>query len=344
MVFQHSSPDPLYPNTMRKNGFSKPYAGLQILTWLLFLFFIVGYTLLPLIAFTSSSLFSLISNIILSLAVFLGATYGVYNGGLACATDPIDKHLKEHLDRDAKGRTQGSDTKSFCWVCQVHVAKTSKHCRFCSKCCDGFDHHCVYLNTCIGAANYKYFFKSVSGVFFFTAAECVAFIMLVARFFAEEKTGPVRTRIRSVYNCGSEGEFLFIAFSIAFTIILVITVAMIAQLFFFHVMLQRRKISTFDYVVEMARKDQAKEKEEGEARYQTGVIEKKRKELGQSKLCGMCWVGGEQLPKAPTFGEEEKNKKKTGGAAVVDGGIEGEEGIVEMNQVAVRDYEHEEAI
>lgn len=35
-------------------------------------------------------------------------------------------------------------------------ASSSRHCRFCDKCVLCFDHHCNWLNTCIGEKNYKY--------------------------------------------------------------------------------------------------------------------------------------------------------------------------------------------
>jgi hypothetical protein len=46
--------------------------------------------------------------------------------------------------------------------CLVH--KGSYHCRECSRCVAGFDHHCKWLNTCIGAANYRPFVCLVSVV------------------------------------------------------------------------------------------------------------------------------------------------------------------------------------
>lgn len=42
-----------------------------------------------------------------------------------------------------------------------HVAK---HCHICLRCIPGFDHHCKYLNQCIGDHNYKWWFTLVASV------------------------------------------------------------------------------------------------------------------------------------------------------------------------------------
>ena len=41
----------------------------------------------------------------------------------------------------------------------------AKHCRTCDKCVGGFDHHCKWLNNCVGEKNYKSFFALVCAVF-----------------------------------------------------------------------------------------------------------------------------------------------------------------------------------
>ena len=43
------------------------------------------------------------------------------------------------------------------------MAPDAKHCHTCAKCVGGFDHHCVWLDTCVGARNYLSFFATLAG-------------------------------------------------------------------------------------------------------------------------------------------------------------------------------------
>lgn len=45
----------------------------------------------------------------------------------------------------------------FCESCQIIQAVPSKHCKLCEGCCTKFDHHCVFINKCVGLKNHRTF-------------------------------------------------------------------------------------------------------------------------------------------------------------------------------------------
>ena len=60
---------------------------------------------------------------------------------------------------------------NYCYLCEVGVAKRTRHCRRCDKCVAIFDHHCPWVNTCIGEGNYRYFLAMLAAVGAMTALQ-----------------------------------------------------------------------------------------------------------------------------------------------------------------------------
>lgn len=66
--------------------------------------------------------------------------------------------------------------------------KESRHCRLCDKCVAVFDHHCKWLNNCVGQKNYKYFLGSVIGATTLLALQIALGVYLFWEAFAHPDT------------------------------------------------------------------------------------------------------------------------------------------------------------
>ncbi|KAJ0408935.1 hypothetical protein P43SY_002814 [Pythium insidiosum] len=141
---------------MRKNGWEKPFHGLQIVTWIFFPtlmgMFFAFYT--PLLEASTSYIVSIAYGVLCLVVVF---------AVIRCTgTDPSDDSVLG-AGMDLPQRSNVSEDRVYCNVCLQYVQKQSRHCRLCDKCVDVFDHHCKWLNNCVGKKNYSYFLTSVVG-------------------------------------------------------------------------------------------------------------------------------------------------------------------------------------
>ncbi|KAI9313561.1 DHHC palmitoyltransferase-domain-containing protein, partial [Dichotomocladium elegans] len=64
-------------------------------------------------------------------------------------------------------------TLRYCETCQIYRPPRASHCRQCDNCVEVEDHHCIWLNNCIGKRNYRPFF-----VFITTASLLCLFVIV----------------------------------------------------------------------------------------------------------------------------------------------------------------------
>ena len=68
------------------------------------------------------------------------------------------------------------EMQEICPTCTVIQLPRSRHCFICDLCVDRFDHHCQWLNSCVGRRNHSYFicFVLIQAIYlFFVAASII---------------------------------------------------------------------------------------------------------------------------------------------------------------------------
>ena len=166
-------------------------------------------------------------------------------GWLMCMTlDPGDPGVRN--DHNPSKKTSAASLQ-FCTLCKTRVMKNSKHCRTCKRCVLNYDHHCVWLNGCIGSANYRWFILLIWSIEILVFIQLFTTGTLLIRLF---ETAVGRTNLMSEYDFGDQG-YCFLTAVIVTAILSVILLFSNGLLVGFHCYLQWTNQTTYSYYVSM---------------------------------------------------------------------------------------------
>ncbi|KAK3010628.1 hypothetical protein RJ639_012331 [Escallonia herrerae] len=157
--------------------------------------------------------------------------------------------VKEDCRKDEDLLQQsGEEEALFCTLCNAEVRKFSKHCRSCDKCVDGFDHHCRWLNNCVGRKNYMTFVCLMAVSLVWLVFECGVGIAVLVRCFVDRKAteSQITERLGDGFTRPPFATVVALCTFVSF-----LATVPLGELFFFHIILIRKGITTYEYVVAM---------------------------------------------------------------------------------------------
>ncbi|KAJ8919932.1 hypothetical protein NQ315_006461 [Exocentrus adspersus] len=244
----------------RQHGLQLPLHPLQLSGWLVAAALAVGAFLVLVPALPTAAqpgaLAALSALLLLHLAAHLGAAL----------TDPAEAPLRR---RPLEPVPQLDKTKhphviegGVCHLCRIPCSgPRTKHCSACNKCVAGFDHHCKWLNHCVGSRNYASFIMCVSTA---VAAATLVAALAVAELATHNKLWgdshphhndkdqplPESNSTAALPPPSSlpSSDAAFLAVVAALGLLAAVTAGLLLHLCFFHIYISFLGLTTYEYI------------------------------------------------------------------------------------------------
>lgn len=227
------------------NGFTQPLNRWQVASWLVMAFLVLSfYTLSVPVLPRQAQVVCATSYSAFFLAVLI-------LGVLCTLSDPTDPVVtQERLSRVKREPFDYRNYTQICTICKTHVLELSKHCGYCDRCVDGFDHHCKWLNNCIGSKNYRIFVWLIATLQGLTSFQIIVDVYVSARVLDSNDETDV------VYQIYKDKVF-YVALLMSSASLSLVIWLMNGNLIGMHIWLHFNKLTTYEYILKVRERRKA---------------------------------------------------------------------------------------
>ncbi|GET88603.1 hypothetical protein, conserved [Leishmania tarentolae] len=243
--------DPVRP---RRSGYECPLDALQICAWaaiavLAVLHFMVQ---IPFFDGTQFIIVLIISSVLMISVVLTKVALELYpqQDPAVFRTDLPRLQQEELVPESAEPSTEP------CVFCRRFVQAGCKHCSVCDKCVPGFDHHCRWLNSCVGAKNYR-LFATFMGVAWVGMAWVTGLSLYTIQLMLRDVASFKHYMNTRAYHSPIRAFPAIVVFNFVCLLIAVAGIGSLGKLICFHVYLDITNQSTYEHIIKKREKKRA---------------------------------------------------------------------------------------
>ncbi|XP_062092037.1 probable protein S-acyltransferase 15 isoform X2 [Humulus lupulus] len=156
------------------------------------------------------------------------AVSSLFSFSVCVLTDPGHVPPSYAPDVEQSGISDEETKAKICDRCSTYKPPRAHHCRVCRRCVLRMDHHCLWVNNCVGYWNYKAFFMLI---FYATIGSIYSTIIVITCSFQKDFNGHAPLKVFYV-TCG----FMMAALSLT-----------LGTLFGWHIYLIIHNMTTIEY-------------------------------------------------------------------------------------------------
>ncbi len=102
-------------------------------------------------------------------------------GSVSSLAEPLEDEIVESLEEGNLESEENKRTHKMCRRCRTFKPQRAHHCSICQRCIIKMDHHCPWINNCVGIGNQKFFIQFVCCVFLLSI---FSLVLTVSRMIA----------------------------------------------------------------------------------------------------------------------------------------------------------------